>query len=109
MYYGQVILNPLNKVIFERSFDDLVEKVRGQEFVDVCSRELHRERLRGHCNQEPRQNLGFMMSYLKARNKAVIVPQRVWVLVFKQGGGLLSSPKTSVGVIKVGRASITPK
>jgi hypothetical protein len=38
-----VILNPLDKVIFECPLDGLMEEVRGEKFVDICAREIHHE------------------------------------------------------------------
>ena len=43
MCYLQVILNPHNEVVLERPLDGLMEKVRGEEFVNVRLWKLHRE------------------------------------------------------------------
>jgi hypothetical protein len=41
----EIIFNPYHKMIFERPFDDLVEKVRGEKFVYICTWEVGCERL----------------------------------------------------------------
>lgn len=40
MFVLKVLANPLNKVVFEYTFDELVEEVRGYQFVDVCAGEM---------------------------------------------------------------------
>ena len=35
MCHGEVLFNPCDEVIFKRPFDDLVQKVWGEEFVDI--------------------------------------------------------------------------
>ena len=42
---NEILANPLDKVVFEATLDDLVQKVTGQEFVDIGVREVVRERL----------------------------------------------------------------
>lgn len=39
----EIIFDPGNKMILERSLDCLVEKIWGEEFVDICSWEVGRE------------------------------------------------------------------
>jgi hypothetical protein len=36
----EIALNPHNKVVFEGAFDDLMEKIRREELVDVCMRKV---------------------------------------------------------------------
>jgi hypothetical protein len=45
MQYLQVILDPCNKVILEYTLDDLMEKIGGEEFVNVRTGKHHCERL----------------------------------------------------------------
>jgi hypothetical protein len=45
MRSNKVILDPRNEVIFERSFDHLMEKIGRKELVNVRSREIIGERL----------------------------------------------------------------
>ena len=45
MYFSQIILDPLDKVILECSLDDLVEEVRDKELMDVRLQELYCKRL----------------------------------------------------------------
>jgi len=40
MCYDKVLPDPCNKVVFEGAFDQLMENIRGQEFVNVCSRKV---------------------------------------------------------------------
>jgi len=40
MCYDKVLPDPCNKVVFEGAFDQLMENIRGQEFVNVCSRKI---------------------------------------------------------------------
>ena len=41
----QVFTYPCHKMVFEGSLDDLVKEVRGEDFVNVSSWEVKRERL----------------------------------------------------------------
>lgn len=43
----KVLAHPLDKVVFEHAFDELVEEVRSYQFMDVCTREMFGEWLRG--------------------------------------------------------------
>lgn len=45
MLQRQVILDPFNEVILECTLDSLVQEVGGEQFVNVCTRELHHEGL----------------------------------------------------------------
>lgn len=45
MLFHKVFSYPRHEMILECTFDDLMEEVRGDEFVDICSREIIRERL----------------------------------------------------------------
>ena len=46
MLMPKVLAHPLDKVVFEYAFDELVEEVRSYQFVDVCTREMFGEWLR---------------------------------------------------------------
>ena len=37
MFALEIFAYPLNKVIFEYSLDELVEKVRGNQFINICT------------------------------------------------------------------------
>jgi hypothetical protein len=37
MFFDEVLPNPFNEVVFEGAFDQLMENIRGQELVNVCS------------------------------------------------------------------------
>jgi hypothetical protein len=37
MFSDEVLPNPCNEVVFEGAFDQLMENIGGQEFVNVCS------------------------------------------------------------------------
>lgn len=45
VFVHDIIEHPLNKVILERSFDQLVEKVGGKYLVNFCSGKCLGERL----------------------------------------------------------------
>jgi hypothetical protein len=40
MFFDEVLPNPCNKMVFEGAFDQLMENIGGQEFVNVCSWEI---------------------------------------------------------------------
>jgi hypothetical protein len=42
----EIFFNPGNEMVFERPFDGLVEKVRGEELINIRSWEVGREWLR---------------------------------------------------------------
>ena len=42
----EVFDHPINKVIFEDSFNELVEDVWGDQFIDICTREMLSEWLK---------------------------------------------------------------
>lgn len=42
----KVLVDPSNEVIVEAPFDELMEKIGGEETVDVCAREIVCERLK---------------------------------------------------------------
>ena len=46
MSYDEVFFYPHYEVVFERSFDDLVEQVWCDQFVDIRPREIMRKWLR---------------------------------------------------------------
>ena len=39
----KVCANPVNEVVFKCPLDELVKKVGGNQLVDICTREVHRE------------------------------------------------------------------
>lgn len=45
VYRLEEILNPLDEVVLECAFDDLVEEVGGQKFMDIRLWVFHHERL----------------------------------------------------------------
>jgi hypothetical protein len=45
MSYVQVVSYPCHEVIFEGSFNKLMQEIRCEKFMDVCSRKSMRERL----------------------------------------------------------------
>ena len=47
MLLPKVLAHPLNEVVFEYTFDELVEEVWSYQFVDVCTREMFSEWLGG--------------------------------------------------------------
>ena len=46
----EILLYPCDKMILECSFDELMEKIRGEHFVDVSPREMKGEWLNDHQN-----------------------------------------------------------
>jgi hypothetical protein len=42
---GEIFFNPSNEMVFECPLDGLMEKVRSEELVDICAREIVREGL----------------------------------------------------------------
>lgn len=52
----KVLAHPLNKVVFEYAFDELVEEVRSYQFMDVCAGEILGERLGGCRSQHIERN-----------------------------------------------------
>lgn len=48
------------------------------------------------------------MAYLEIWDKSIIVPQRLRVFGFEEGGGLFPCPKARIRVIKVGRVGVAP-
>jgi hypothetical protein len=51
MFSDKVLPNPCNKVVFEGAFDQLMENIGGQEFMNVCSWELMGEWLLMMCGK----------------------------------------------------------
>ena len=47
MFVSKVLTNPLNKVVFEYTVDELVEEIRGYQFMDVCMGEMLSKWLEG--------------------------------------------------------------
>ena len=45
IFQFEKVANPGDQVIFERSFDDLVEKVTRKHLVNICTREVIGKRL----------------------------------------------------------------
>ena len=72
MYLLEVVLNPLDKVIFECAFDDLMEKVGGKEFVNIRAWEPHHEWLRSQ--SKCAKNIDTVVTYLEVGNDPVIIP-----------------------------------
>jgi len=52
----KVLAHPLNKVVFEYTFDELVEEVRGYQLMDVCVGEMLSEWLGGRGSQHIQRN-----------------------------------------------------
>jgi hypothetical protein len=46
----KILTHPLNEMILEGPFDDLMEKIRGEDFMDVCARKVCCERLQEDIN-----------------------------------------------------------
>ena len=46
MPHREIGANPVDKVVFKCSLDELVEEIRGDQLIDICTGEVHRERLR---------------------------------------------------------------
>ena len=47
MFVFKILAYPINKMIFEHSFNELVENIWGYQFVDVCTGKMLGERLTG--------------------------------------------------------------
>ena len=45
IFATQVIFNPSDEVIFERALDELVEEIRRNDFMNVCTGKMSGERL----------------------------------------------------------------
>jgi hypothetical protein len=45
MYENKILTNPCNEMVFKCTFDDLVEEIRTQKFMDIGARKLGSERL----------------------------------------------------------------
>lgn len=73
MDYLQVILNPLNEVILECTLDDLMEKVGGEKFMNVCAWEPHHERLQCIDENHTRTSAG-TVTHLEIWDNTVVVP-----------------------------------
>ena len=43
----EILGDPVDKVIFEHTLDQLMKEVWGYQFMDICTREMLGERLRG--------------------------------------------------------------
>ena len=47
MFMHKVLAHPINEVILEYTFDKLVEEVRSYQLVNICTRKMLSEQLRG--------------------------------------------------------------
>ena len=45
MFVFKVLIHPLNEVVLEHSFDELVEQVRSDKFIYICVQKVLCERL----------------------------------------------------------------
>jgi hypothetical protein len=45
IFCNEILSDPRNEVVLEGPFDQLMENIRGQEFMNVCSRKMICERL----------------------------------------------------------------
>jgi hypothetical protein len=45
MCQDEIVLNPGNKMIFEGAFDDLMEEVGREQFMNICTWKVIGERL----------------------------------------------------------------
>ena len=51
MCYVQILVDPRYKMIFKNTLDKLVEEIRCEQLMDVSTREIVCERLRGLCKE----------------------------------------------------------
>ena len=47
MFKFEVLTHPLDKVVLEYALNKLVKEIQGYQFINICAREVVRERLAG--------------------------------------------------------------
>jgi hypothetical protein len=73
MHRYKILCNPINEVILEDAFNQLVQQIRCDKFVDVGSREIIREWLQNNIRT---LGLGFGNTYNNIAHQTILIPQR---------------------------------
>lgn len=47
--YDKVLVNPLDKMVFEGALDNLMKNIGGKKFMDISTRKICCERLQNYC------------------------------------------------------------
>ena len=81
----QVFFYPTHEVVFKGPFDDLVEEVRSEEFMDISTRETCGKRLRApsvNTFQTQKHVDCWQRTYHYITNNPILVPQYLEVKIF---------------------------
>ena len=80
MYMAQILLHPFNEMVLECTFDDLMQKIGCNQFVDISTREIVRE-------------------WHKFPNNTILIPEFVEIEMFYQRFSMFTAAMKCIIVI----------
>ena len=99
MLFFKIVHDPLNKVVFEHAFDELVKQIWGDEFIDVRMGKMFGERLEGESDKAHQTDR--LATYNHVINNLIFFPHRLGIKCRLACMGVLLRPWYGVRSVEV--------